>query len=348
MIHALAHVRRLTRLRFSALGVLAAVAAASACDNTDPLANSEPTDVPAPVAATDAAAPVESIETALASTNGVPFGAFGLWSSSGNTLWGPKPLTNAQNCVAPSYIVRLISAARSQGQSLLLQMTCADPSEFKSGGKFDLNKWKSRMNQFNTSTIRNAIAAGVSDGTVIGNSMFDEPERSASWGTMTKAVIDNAAAYGKSLFPTLPMGVSHGGGGLDWQSSTRYYKLDYVNYQYSTRLGSVSSFRDKALARGQRDGTATSFSLNVLNGGRQDTDGSWTCSGAGQAGVGTRKPNCRMTADQLRDYGRTLGPSACQLVMWRFDSKWFSRSDNQQAMRDVASTLASKSRRPCK
>ena len=143
-----------------------------------------------PVAATDAAAPVESIETALASTNGVPFGAFGLWSSSGNTLWGPKPLTNAQNCVAPSYIVRLISAARSQGQSLLLQMTCADPSEFKSGGKFDLNKWKSRMNQFNTSTIRNAIAAGVSDGTVIGNSMFDEPERSASWGTMTKAVIE--------------------------------------------------------------------------------------------------------------------------------------------------------------
>jgi hypothetical protein len=344
---------RLTRLRASIMALLGLLVGTSCSETTDPLGTSAPTDLPAPVASTDSAAASDTLAMAstFASYDGVPFGPFGLWSSWSSTYWGPKPLTNAQQCVNPSGIVTLIQSARLKGQSLVLQMTCGAKSDFMTNGNFDVTKWKSRMSKYNTSSIRNAIAAGVSDGTLIANSMVDEPEHK-HWGTsITKGLLDNMAAYAKSMFPTLPQGVSHGPNGYTWRASERFTKLDYVNYQFAYRIanGNVTAFRDAVLDQSRKDGVATSFSVNVLNGGRQDLSGSWDCTGSGQAGKGTYSPNCRMTATQLRDWGKTLGTSgACMLLMWKYNGTYFSRSDNQDALQDVASTLASKSRKSCR
>ena len=63
------------------------------------------------------------------------------------------------------------------------------------------------METFNTQAIRDAVAEGVADGTIIGNSVMDEPQQSGTttkdWGppgTMTKARVDQLCAYVKNIF----------------------------------------------------------------------------------------------------------------------------------------------------
>ncbi len=163
---------------------------------------------------------------------------------------------------------------------------------------------------------------------------------------MTKARVDSLCGVVKSLFPTLPVGVGHR---HDVFEPTKSYRVcDFIMDQYSTRAGDVVAFRDAGLAMGQRDGHAILFAMNVLNGGEQDKDGVYDCTSSGQGGVGTYSPNCRMTAQQVRDYGLALGPAGCGLLMWRYDEDYMSNPDNVQAFRDVAARLATLTARACK
>ena len=99
-------------------------------------------------------------------------------------------------------------------------------------GRFDFGKWKNRMNTFKTTAIKNAVAAGVADGTIIGNTMIDEPETPKWGGVMTKSLIDQMATYVKDIFPTLPVGINQGGAGYKWRTGERFHGLDYVLNQY--------------------------------------------------------------------------------------------------------------------
>ena len=77
-------------------------------------------------------------------------------------------------------------------------------------GKFDLAKWRARMDTYNTPAIKQAVAAAVADGTIIGNSVMDEPHNetvAAGWGgNVTKAMVDGMCGYVKQIFPTLDGG----------------------------------------------------------------------------------------------------------------------------------------------
>src|SRR6185312_10612651 len=117
---------------------------------------------------------------------GVPFGPFGLWGSYTSVLWGPAPFTGSQSFVDASGIVTLISSARSKGQRIVLAMTGGASTNYTTSGRFDMTKWKNKMNTYNSSWIKNAVAAGVADGTVIGNSLIDEPETVRWGGNITK------------------------------------------------------------------------------------------------------------------------------------------------------------------
>jgi hypothetical protein len=110
----------------------------------------------------------------------------------------------------------------------------------------------------------------------------------------------------------------------------------------------IKANRDAALALAARDHHAILFNMNILGGGNRDTDGTWNCTGAGQGGKGPYAPLCRMTATQVRDRGLLLGPTGCALMMWKYDDAFWSRSDNQQAFRDVAAKLASTPKRACR
>jgi hypothetical protein len=281
---------------------------------------------------------------------GIPYGPFGLWSGT-TTKWGPAPFTMSQSYTDVNGVVTQIAAARSMKQKLVLAMTGGSHSQFLTNGAFDLAKWKSRINQFNTSTIRTAVAAGVADGTVIGNSLMDEPEFKDWGGVMTKPMLDGMATYAKAIFPTLPMGVNHGPNGYyQWRPTEHYRVVDYVANQYNwwVTKGDVATWRSKVLAQAATDGVQVGFSLNLLNGGVPDTDGTYSCDGAGQAGKGLSNLNCRMTAQQVRDWGIALGQSGCLMFMWRLDDAFMGRTDNQQAFRDVASRLATTAAKSCR
>jgi hypothetical protein len=120
------------------------------------------------------------------------------------------------------------------------------------------------------------------------------------------------------------------------------------NYVHWISAGDVAKWRTAVLNQDARDGVKTAFSLNILGGGVQDRDANYNCTGTGQAGKGPYKPTCRMTSDQVRNWGKALGPYGCVLAMWRYDDLYISKSANQLAFKDVASTLASKPRPSCR
>ena len=284
---------------------------------------------------------------------GIPFGPFGLWD--GTTLRPNAALFSfSQQSIGPTLIVDRIAAARAAKVKLMLAMTGGHApylSTIDGVLQFDRDKWNARMQEFNTPEIRDAVAKGVADGTIVGDVVMDEPNVSGggdgnTWGppgTMTKARVDSLCGYVKQIFPTLPAGVQHR---YDVFEPTKSYRVcDFLSTQYTERAGSVTTFRDGALAMGARDHHAILFSLNILNGGTQDRDGTWDCTGTG--GLGTYSPNCRMTASQVRDYGLVLGPAGCAMAMWQYDLGFMSDAGNQQAFKDIGARLATLPRKPC-
>ena len=229
--------------------------------------------------------------------------------------------------------------------------------------QFDVARWRARQDLFNTPAIRAVVAEGVKDGTIIGNNVMDEPfnwgmgpaNKANSWGpkgTMNKARVDSLCAYAKAQHPTLPQGVFQD---YSIAPDQQYRVCDFVTSQFAHRkASSVTAYRDAALALCRRDRHACSFSLNVLDGGVQvrrkpgQTDyAPGDCPVTTTGGRGTYFPNCRMTAEQVRDAGRVLGSAGCFLTGWRYDSSFMAKPENQQAFRDVIATLASRPAPAC-
>jgi hypothetical protein len=312
------------------------------------------------ISAVDAAgnesAKTTAVSATTAGTGGIPYGPFALWSSYTATKWspnwGPIPFTISMQVDAPNGVVTRINAARQMGQKLVLCLAGCAHAPVKTGSAFDLAKWKAAIDQYNTNPIRAAIDTAVTDGTVVGNNMMDEPENGDWGGVVTRPMVDQMATYAKQYFPTLPMGVNHGPTGYQWRTSERYTKLDYVVNQYNWWItnGNVAAWRDAVLTRSAVDGVQPAFSLNIINGGVQDTDGTWNCAVAdGQSGhQGTSSPNCWMTATQVRNWGRTLGVAGCLMLMWTFDTDFMANTGNQGAFNDVAATLGATQAPSCR
>jgi hypothetical protein len=284
---------------------------------------------------------------------GIPFGPYGAWTGSANLKTNMAAFTGSIGSVSAGALVSRINEARRKGVTLLTAMTGGhDP--YLTNGVFDMGKWKATMDGYNTPTIRQAVADAVADGVLIGNSVMDEPYVSGmgdgnTWGpkgTMTKARVDEMCRYVKNIFPTLPVGVVHEHD--MFEPSNSYRDCQFIVSQYSHRFGDVRKFRDDALALGRRDGIAIAFSMNIMNGGVQAArDGRWACDPARTGGRGTYEPNCRMTAEQVREWGIVLGEAGCALMMWRYDDSFMAKPDNNQAFADIANRLATHPRRPC-
>jgi hypothetical protein len=282
---------------------------------------------------------------------GTPFGSYNMWPTATRTQSaGVAVFTGSHDYVPPAEMIAHLDAARAEGMSIVLAMTGGSHDRYKTDGVFDQAKWEAAMDGYDTPAIRDAIAAAVADGTVLGNSVMDEPQQSGTtskdWGppgTMTKARVDELCGYVKAIFPTLPVGVGHDHNAFEPGNS--YRVCEFLMPQYAHRKGAVTAWRDAALAMAQRDGLAIVFSMNLLNGGVQDRTGAWDCPGTG--GLGDRSPNCRMTAAQVRDFGLALGPAGCALLSWKYDGDFAAKPDNQEAFSTVALALAALPRRRC-
>ena len=321
-------------------GTFRVVAAASGISDTSVVTVTAPAPSPTPVVG-----------------SGLPFGPYRLMGSTSTTT----PFTLSADFNSPSTIVTQISNARSRGLHMMLAMTGGAHKATNPGCclsvingvlQFDRAKWDATLATFNTSAIRDAIAKGVQDGTIIGATVMDEPYVHGggdgnTWGpagTMTKARVDSLCTEVKRYFPTLAAGVEHQH--QLFEPTKSYRVCDFIVDQYNSYMGSVTTWRDAGLAMAARDHHAILFSMNVLNGGTQDKDGTWDCTGTG--GKGLYSPNCRMTATQVRDFGLALGPSGCGLFMWRYDDAFATNYDNQRSFKDIATTMAAASGRACR
>jgi hypothetical protein len=304
-----------------------------------------------PVASTaPAPTPVPSPSPGPAGT-GIPFGPYGAWE--GDNLKTNTGVFNLSiGAFTASNIIPRLRRARATHHRVILAMTGGSHNQYKTDGVFDYSKWLAKMNTYDTDAIREAIAQGVADGTIIGNSVMDEPHNTSgqsSWGpkgTMTKALVDTMCAYVKQMFPTLPVGVVHDHD--IFQPKQSYHACEFLVDQYAARKGDVTEFRDAALALARRDHMAIIFSLNIIDGGIQAArDGNWECSPTLTAGRGTFSPNCRMTAQQVRDWGILLGSAGCALTMWRYDPRFMADPANVASFQEVAAKLAALPSRSC-
>jgi hypothetical protein len=241
----------------------------------------------------------------------------------------------SSNADAPDSIIVRINAARRLGHQLILGMTSGKHSRYITDGKFDRAKWTARQDRYNTPAIKAAVAAAVADGTVLMADIIDEPNHRTWGGVMTKPLLDSMAAHVKRIFPTLPVGASIR---WDWRPQERYKVLDFIVTQYVVRFGSLTEWRDQALAAAKQNGIAVVLAFNPINGGTPVSG----CPTGRTGGKGTYA--CRMTPAQIRDIGSTLGAAGCALLVWRYDAKLMSSAANQEAFKDVAAKLAT--RRP--
>jgi len=238
------------------------------------------------------------------------------------------------------HILARIDAARAKGLKLVLTLTGGGTDRYTTNGRFDLEKWKhgnplypgSGMDGYDTSAITEAVAQAVADGVVLGSSVMDEPSRMASWGPMTKAVVDTMCAYVKGIFPTLPVGVF----AVHWWRREEHYGVcDFIvsQFEYDVRDGggqgteTPTAFRDAGLAMAAADRVSIVFSMNILGGGHSGPD----CTRDGK--------ECLMSASELRDAGLILGPAGSGLLMWRYDSTIMGQAAYQSAMDDIAADL---------
>jgi hypothetical protein len=227
--------------------------------------------------------------------------------------------------------------------------------------QFSMDKWLAKAEGYSPAQDFTLDSLGKA-GRFIGNDVMDEPHVSGTgdeagarhkntWGpagTMTKARVDSLCAEARTVWPNIPTGVSH-----SWnvfEPTKDYAVCDFTIEQYSYRLGNIDTWLRGGRLVSERQGTVRVLSMNVLNGGTQDTDGTWDCKLQGGL-KGTGSPNCAMTPAQIRAAGFRLisEPGICALMMWRYDDgPVFTRADFLTAHRDVADSAAKTTAIPCR
>jgi hypothetical protein len=287
---------------------------------------------------------VDSVRVAPVVARGVPFGPY----SAPDPL--PAPFNAWTGSTSPSTIISAISKARVVKQTIVPALPCGPHKTTNLGrclklvngvATFDMALYRTAMQAYNTPAIKAAIAAGRADGTIVGSNVMDEPHVSGSgdgntWGpsgTMTKARVDSLCQMHKDL--GFVPGVAHQWGAFE--PTKRYKVCGFVINQYSYRAGSLTAWRDGALAMGVRDGHGTMFSFNPINGGTQDKTGVWDCPGTLK---GQSSPNCAMTPAQIIEVATTLGKATCGAqVFWRYDAILNNEPTRKAAYQSAANTL---------
>jgi hypothetical protein len=234
-------------------------------------------------------------------------------------------------------------------------MTGGGSGNYTTNGKFDYAKWLAKQNTFDDPAIKSAVAAGVSNGTILFAVLIDEPNRKDWGGNVHHSTLDSMSRRVKSIFPTLRTGVdvTH-----TWEPTVVYQSVDLITTQYAgtDKSGSVTTFRTGAVNSARDQKVALIFSLNILNGGRKLM--STGCPTSTTGGKGSTENGvlvgCKMTGAEVQSYGDALlsAPEACALSMWTYDLPTLTPTGdfmtvNRPAFDHVAATAAAHAARPC-
>lgn len=292
-----------------------------ACNNTDTLAP----DTSTPTAPIDQSSPVEVVSIAdpsLASAStgraGIPIGVF----AQPTSLFGSR-YNGALRNISPNQLVKELAAIKSRGGRVAL-MFAGNEHYYKDGkGHFSLDLWKSRINRFKGINF----GSYVSDGTIIGHYLLDEPNDKNNWnGTqVSSATIEQMAQYSKAIWPSMATIVR-----VEPDYLTGNFKaLDAAWAQYVNRKGSAKDFIQRNVANAQKHGLQLIVGLNFLKGG---------------------PGNSKMTPAQIQDYGSALLANSypCAFISWTYNSTYLNSSGVSNAMDGLRRLAQNRSAKSCK
>ncbi|HEY4648430.1 MAG TPA: hypothetical protein VIG95_04950 [Gemmatimonadales bacterium] len=358
------HHRVRHRARFQLLG-LVALTLAAACDSSDKLSPSSETPVATTPSTGDSAAsvPSDSSATPIDSTSivsdstavldstgapvatsfatgtqpGIVFGSYGMTATDLNSIH--TGILNGGG-ITETNVGSLLAAIKAKGGRLVLKMCMGDDKYVKNpDGTFSLTKWKSLVDRFKQANL----GPYISDGTLIGHFLIDEPQRTAKWGgkIISQATIEAMAQYSKTIWPTLPTFVRVV---PSWLASApvTYRALDAGWLQYGYGKGDPGQMVASETAIAKNKGLGLLIGLNILDGGN------------GSSGVhGWSKNKWTMSASEIKNYGTALlnNSYACGFYNWTyqyFGPTYYARSDVKSAMTTLSGMARNHARTSCR
>jgi hypothetical protein len=320
-----------TALRVCAylVGMLAIVSCSE--DGTAPSSAAPPAAEPNPSGTAETA---DTTVVSQAVGSGIVFGSMNMpnaYLNDVHTGWmqgGP---------LSPENIISQLSGARAKGGRVVIKL-CKGRDEYvkNADGTFSLTKWKSLVARYKNVNL----GPYITDGTIIGHYLIDEPHRASRWGgkIISPATLEQMAKYSKELWPGMTTIVRVVPSWLA-TSGIRYTYLDAGWAQYTSGKGSASSWVAAEVASAKRQGLGLLVGLNVLDGG----------NGSSQL-RGTSSGKWAMSASELRSYGAAMmGDSyACAFYMWTHDLSYYGRSDIRSAMADLSAKARAHARTSCR
>jgi hypothetical protein len=211
---------------------------------------------------------------------------------------------------------------------------------------FNLEKWKAQVARFKYANVN--FSSYVTDGTVIGHFIVDEPHFQSRWGNkvIPQATVEAMAKYSKQLWPNLVTVVS---APPTWLASA-VPTLTYINLDagwgtfYGKSGANPKTWIASQVAAAQKKGLGMIAGMNVLDGGN------------GSSGFHGNYPNAwAMSATELRTYGSALmdqtttaGAYICGFTMWKYTSAYYGRADIKSAMAELSRKAKNHVRTSCK
>lgn len=282
-----------------------------------------------------------TVTSGVTPTLGRPLGCSSFWSGTVRPTLGAASFNASLDGVSPASLASKLQAAHTVGHGFILAMTGGAHSNYITNGQFDLVKWKAKMDTYNTTAIKAAMATAVTNRSALGCSVMDEPAHPSWGGVMTKALLDQMATYVKGIFPTLPVGVvTH----PDWQSTSHYTVMDFIVSEWCPREYSAATFLARSNTVAAADGVRLYFNINLIDCG---TDVA-LCPLPQTGGPGTFGGHCRMTATQVNDYClQVTSALACLgLNLWRYDTDMFGQAAYQTSFAAVRADLDTRTATP--
>jgi hypothetical protein len=284
---------RLSILRAPLLAIL--VLAQAGCDGTDRLA-STPLGDGAEVPATAASAPL----------SGIPFGATALPLSMYGTTYTGGHLNPAQ----PESLLSRLATVRRAGGRVDLTFAGSPNNYINDDGTFNFTKWKARVDRYSGVDFTSYL----SDGTIIGHYLIDQPQCSSCWGgqAISQDTVEAMAQYSKQYWPAM---TTIARVAPTWLAAYagQYVYLDAGWAQYTVRQGDINAYLADNVAAARAEGLGLIVGLNLLDGGADLAS---------------------LTASQVKTFGAALLGSSyvCAFISWQYNSDYFSRSDITSAM----------------
>jgi hypothetical protein len=357
MTHTFKLARRAARFRTAA--AIAAVIGLGACDNADRLGPLNPADAPIALADTAPADPTaidtlvltgDTLSDAEAEANeALPEAAFVSASTTRGIAFGQYQMKNTAlspvyNAVlrlpGPGNIIMTLASARAKGGRVLVKLANHDKYTMNRNGTFNLSKWKTQISRFK----KIKFDSYIKDGTLLGHYLLDEPYDASNWGgrKIPPKTVEEMAKFSKKLWPGMTTFVR---APPDYLAATgikyKYLDVGWAMYEYSKSRTDVRKWIKTQASAARRAGIKLVVGLNVLNGG---------APGSGIRGVHSRYKKYGMSAKQVRSWGAILleEAQACAFYNWRYDAKYYGRSDIKSAMNYLSSKIKSRSRTSCR